>query len=278
MRTHKGKFGWISIAWAAIFLGALAPSFAAIDPGTAKSLADSERASLRYRLENLFNEVDLLVKNQRADISDLRRQEKEIDYLKIYQRIPFQKDLPGLKENLKKSAKNFQLQLIAFSPASPVRQGLQKSSPLPRQIFTDQPTFQLTPDHIVDVIPFSVTIAGNEESVQKWIKSWRTEQMRLVDLRSLKNLQKGKWRIEAQSYRFRNVQFPVLRPRNPREILPAWAKKNPENFSVAEPLLWSFVTRIEALVPKAKPYYEVRRQFLLNDARIHFFLSKATPQ
>lgn len=108
--------------------------------------------------------------------------------------------------------------------------------------------------------------------------------MRLTELDSsrgtlaVRKIKPGIWKIHAHAFRFRNLKFPTLVPRNPRSLLPAWARVDFPAFAKAEPVISGFVTRIEALEPKAEPYYRLREEFLVNDARLSFFLSKAAPQ
>src|SRR4051812_142733 len=92
---------WVGIVLAATFYFSAAwPS----TPEARQELSDRQRSELRFRIENLFNEVDLLIKNERADRSDLARQEREAKALKVYDRIPFEADLPGLKRQLAETA------------------------------------------------------------------------------------------------------------------------------------------------------------------------------
>jgi hypothetical protein len=247
------------------------------------SLSLTERNSLRYNLENTFNEVDLLIRNHKADLTDLKRQERDMNALKVFDRIPFQRDIPGLKRELKKSSQPWKIQIrqvevTHYSKPASAAPGLQT---------TDAPLYRLKPEQVAETIFLKLSVKGEEEPVKKWVSSWRTDQMRLVELdlnhsseinsQVMRKTGPDIWELRIRTFRFRSIAYPVLSPRNPRELLPSWAKKNTDLFSSSEPILWSFVTRIEALAPKARPYYKNRAHFLLNDARMNFFLSKASP-
>jgi hypothetical protein len=234
--------------------------FASLEPSL--SLKEAERSSLRYHLENIFNEVDLTIRNHRANDSDLKRQISEMEMLKVYQRIPLTQDWAGLQADLKRGSKEFNLKWLGIK--------LIRRSPVPKQI--------------AEEIHFKLKIKGDQDSAVRWVQSWRTAQLRLVET----NLKPGPeavqplgnqiWQIEGHAFRFRKEYQVVATPRNPRKLLPTWAQKDLGEFSLKEPLLWSLVNRIEVLTPRALPYYAKRREFLLNDARMNFFLSKAMPQ
>ncbi len=239
-------------------------------------LTDSDRASVRYHLENLFNEVDLLIKNQKINRADVKRQERDFADLKIYERIPFQGDLAGLKETLTQSAEKFQLKVKDFKLVRFSGPG----KPIPQWIYTDQSEFHLSEDQLVELIYFQLKTTGTLKMITQWTQSWPNHQMRLTELDgglSIKPIQKGNeklWIIRGHAFRFRKIQFPTLVPRNPKDLLPPWARIDPETFSKSEPFLWNFVKKIQILVPKTRSCYENLEQFSLNDARMTFFLSK----
>jgi hypothetical protein len=240
-------------------------------------LSAAQRESLRFRLQNLLNEQVLLVRNRRADESDIRRQEREIQALKIYERIPFQEDLPGLKENLTDSAKTQGLKLIGIrvTGRSPL------GGAIPSQLYTDDGDFRLKPEQIVTTLRFRATVEGDFSRVRDWIASWRDEQLRLTEAEGdprPEGAARNRWVVTARAFRFRDVKFPHLMARDPLELLPAWARREQDRFSHTEPLLWELVARIRDVAPEAAPLYRTREQFLLNDARISFFLSKAVPR
>ena len=88
--------------------------FAAFSTPALADLTRPERETLRYHLENLYNELDLLMRNQRVDQADLRRQKHDFEELKTFLRIPFEEDLPGLKKNLMESSHLSGVRLFQF--------------------------------------------------------------------------------------------------------------------------------------------------------------------
>jgi hypothetical protein len=245
------------------------------------SLDAKQRDWLRYKLENLFNEQDLMIRNQKVDRSDVEHQRREFTELKVFERIPFREDLPGLRKSIEASTVERGLKLISFNP-------LPKHKPtaprLPESIYTDGPNFKLSNEQLVDEIPFQAVIQGPEAAVTDWIMSWPEDQLRLAEPEgksialATHKLPNGKWEVKAHAFRFRDIKFPTLRPRDPAELLPTWAAGNTQLFAQNEPLLWTFVTRTRAITPQALPLYRNREEMALNAARMSFFISKAAPR
>jgi hypothetical protein len=86
------------------------------------------------------------------------------------------------------------------------------------------------------------------------------------------------WTLDARAFVFRKIAFPRLVARDPRQLLPGWAKKDPKAFAKAEPALWKLIESTLRLAPQAKPRYATKRRFLLKQAQMEFFLSKAMPK
>jgi hypothetical protein len=210
--------------------------------------------------------MDLLIKNQRADIADLKRQEKEMSALQVFERIPMEQKVHELHEQLILSAKQFGLLPSQFK----VTHFSQPGKTIPKKVFTNEINFRITPDQLTEKIYFRIQVKGTNESIDKWIQNWSNHPVRIVELDSRQG-----GNIQAHAFRFRPIRFPTLVPRKPIEYLPKWAQTNLKYFSETEPLLWSFVTRIQNLAPQTPPYYMNRARFLLNDARYSFFLSKS---
>ncbi len=73
--------------------------------GTVSHAATVPPADARDKLQSLYNEVDLLIRNRKADLDDVRRQEKEAQFLQMYKRIPRTKDSKGILKSLHASAR-----------------------------------------------------------------------------------------------------------------------------------------------------------------------------
>ena len=243
-------------------------------PGIALAIPElqpEQREELRTHLESLFNEVDLAIRNQKIDKSDLARSDRDFQTMKVYQRIPMERDIPGLKRVLTESAHQEELELLGMTAAAP----RQTPALPPRKIYTDGPRFQLSPEQIAETIELALKIRGKRSAVRGWISHVSEGQLRLVTFHGLKSRDPGIWTVQARAYRFRNIEFPRLLLRDPMRALPAWARTHSGDFARAEPLLWRFVIRTRELEPRARPLFEVRRRFLQDDARMSFFLALA---
>ena len=233
-------------------------------------LKPEQREELRYRLEALFNEADLAIRNEKVDRSDLARIDGDFKTLKVYERIPLERDIPGLKRTIEDSARKNGVALLGIDVTLP-----SKVPPgPPPTLYTDGPRFKLSTEQVTDLIGLKISVQGKRSRIQSWIARLPAEEMRLVLAKGLESRNQDRWIIKAEAFSFRNVQFPRLLLRDPMQVLPAWARVHTTDFARSEPLLWRFVARTRELEPRAEPLFEVRRRFLLGDARLSFFLSK----
>ena len=265
-----GSFG--SFGLSGHFAGVCQASTVPISP----ALTESERSSLRYRLENFFNEVDLTVRNHRSEELYVARQ--TVQALKIYERIPFLPRIEEVKSQLTESAEENSLKIRSFRFLGKT---MDTPSPVPTEIFTDQKGFRLTSEQLAETIRFRFSVEGDKNRVRDWVRGWQENIMRLIEPEGgvrtpiLQPLGGGRWEIEAWSFRFRAVRFPKFKIRDPLSLLPEWARKNPELFARQEPVLWNLVEKTGETAPQAAAFYGIRERFLLNDARIGFFFIKA---
>lgn len=236
---------------------------------------------IRAKLERIYYEQEFMLRNERIDRSDLKHQEKQMEALKVFERIPLREDLPGLRTSLTSSARDHNLKLISLKP---VVHAVPRAPRVPSQIYSDQsPPFKLTEEQLIEKIPFTAILEGDRTAVLGWMSSWREDQLRITEpatLRaeqSLKPAGPGRWLIRARAFRFREVKFPTLEPRDPVSVLPPWAQANPDRFAKANPLLWELVTKTRAISPQARLLFRNREQMQLNAARMSIFLSKAGP-
>lgn len=114
------------------------------------NLAPPEREKLRYHLENLYNELDLLMRNQRVDQADLRRQKHDLEELKTFVRIPFEEDLTGLKKSLEESSRLSRVQVSQFQFMG--RSANTKK--VPAYLYTDNTEFHLEDNQVVEYLFF----------------------------------------------------------------------------------------------------------------------------
>lgn len=236
-------------------------------------LSSAERSRIRYDLENLWNEVHLLVLNEKADERDIRRQERDFEFFQIFERIPFSQNTASLTKELMTSAKEHGIILskieITPSPAQP--------APIPQEISTHSKRFHFSEDQLAETLKIKIQGKSSLTAAEDWLKSWPKGLVRLViaDSQPQKMTQPQTWEVHGHAFRFRSVEYPRLIARDPLGILPGWARKDPQAFAQQEPLLWSFVSRYREWKPKAGKAYENRRRFLINDERMSFYLHQS---
>lgn len=239
------------------------------------ALSDPERQRLRFRLENLWNEIDLTLRNSRSRILDLQRLEKEMNYFRVLERFPLREDLEALEGELILTAREHRLQIHELKAIS--RQPV--SRPVPEELFTDERKFEFAEDQLAQKITLRIRGKGSLHDVQKWISAWDEQIVRWIEpLNDPRDAKPGSFEVRAATYRFRDVRFPRLKYRDPLSLLPPSARKNPDRFSEQERQLWSFVTRIRDASTKAEAATRTRENFLLASARMSYFIKKTQPK
>jgi len=242
-------------------------------PAALTKLSNAERSQIRYNLENIWNEVHLLVLNEKADEQDIRRQEREFEFFQIFERIPLSKKTDLLIKELTSSAKEQGIMLSKIEIIPSIAQ----PAPIPEEVSTHSKRFRFSEDQLVETLKIKIVGKSSLKTAEDWLKSWPKGLVRLViaDSQPQELAQNKSWEIHAHAFRFRSVEYPRLIPRDPLEILPSWTRKDPQAFAQQEPFLWSFISRYREWKPKAGKAYENRRRFLLNDQRMSFYLHQA---
>lgn len=258
-----------------------------------KKLTPQEQESLRFHLENLYNELDLLFRNEKVDQLDLVRQERELALLKVFERIPFQVDKKGFEKSLKKSVQSpfIKIHYIRWDKLS--AQQMKVEDKVPKKIYSDQTSLAIRDAQIVEEIPFECIVTGPRGDLVSWIKSWSNIIIRIIEFESIKLKPLPtfiadskstdhitgvkKWTIRAKIFRFKEIDYPRIVPRNPRKFLPSWANSDFDSFSKSYSKLAEFVTEIEELTPKAKTQYIRRERFFLNQLRYSLFNKLSAP-
>jgi hypothetical protein len=239
-------------------------------------LNPAQRESLRYHLEHVYNEVDLLLMNQKTDERDLLKLQRDLDTLKVFQRIPFDPEPEALQRELKASAFDHGIKLLQFTLYEPLN-----SAPLRSTQASALPMSLPLKNHpLMKKLYFTARISGTHSHILAWLQHLKTEQMRLIDWehpeldQNITAISPHQWILKAYAFQFREVKPPLITPPSPRSLLPLWARKNPRVFAKQEPLLWSFITKTEAKLPLTTKLYQRRGEFKLNEARLNFFLSR----
>jgi hypothetical protein len=243
----------------------------------ARPLNEAERSDLRYRLESLDNELELLVRNQRSDESGSARLDRAFEALRVLERIPLETGIDDLRAELAHRAKPSGVGLVRLEILARDK----PKKPLPDSLFSDTPKFHLEPDQIAETLHLRLVISGDGPAIEEWIQKWPEDQLRLIEPEKgyarpgLRPAGNGRFRLQARVFRFRKIRFPRLKPRDPVSLLPAWARREPGRFAQAEPELWRYVRRIQERIPETQAPFEKKGELLLERARMSFFLSKA---
>lgn len=248
----------------------LTSSTALAAPNPPSTWTAERRTQIQNRLFVLWNELDLAVRNHRSNESAVERQEREFRMFRVFDRIPLRDELHGLEAELNRIGARFGISGVRVKL-------LRREAPasrIPRSVFVDG-AFRLAPDATAETLQLQLAGTGTREALLNFVRSWDETVTRLL----VPEEPRGglRWTLSANAYRFRDVRFPKILPREPRALLPGWARTDPKRFADLEPELWRRVEAIEALIPSAKEAYPVRERFLLNSARMSFFLAKSMP-
>ncbi len=267
------------------------------DPGP--HLDPVARSQLQDKLISLWSELDLAIRNRKSNDSDLQRQEREMDGMQVYQKMPLEGCPDSLRKGVIESARRFGI--VAASVQ--VSKASRSAKPVPRIIYIDQGRYELPPDQLVDTYIFNVHLKGLESALKDWSDAWISLPMPgekppaggaeapYLEAKGAASSAPAdevphwrrsgppaapipEWQASLQGFCFRKIRFPQLRLRDPAVLLPAWARKDPARFAEEEPGLAARLKTIRALIPEAQPLYASREQFLLNDARWGFFTRK----
>lgn len=268
---------------------AAAPATGLAPASGTPALSDVERSRLREKLFDFWSDVNLSIRNRNIDRYDLGRQEREMGQMGVFDKMPLNHCPESLRDRLGESAKRFGLYL---SRVKVIRHGA-SPKPVPRRLFVDQGGYTFNQDQLVDTYSFELTVKGLESSLKDWSASWTSLPKQAPQpsdspyLEADPGLKGGVpwrestphalipvWKARLRGYCFRDVRFPKLILRDPVALLPQWARRDPEKFARKEPALWSTIEKTRELIPDARPLYATRERFLLNDARLSFFLKK----
>ena len=230
-------------------------------------LAAAADGHLTYRLQNVVNEFDLLIKNQRADQADLRRQKREMEILRVFERIPYTSDLGGLRQQLEASARESEIRIVGLE----VRGRSRDPGGVPTRVPSDGARFEFSEAQLLEILFLEIRIEGKKDKVSSWIASLLDHQLRLVraEQKALKRLPSGRWVLSAQAFRFRTVVFPTIIPVDPRQIV---AQAAPQVAN--DPIVKDLIARAMAQRGQVLPLYRGRGEFLLNGARMRLFAEK----
>lgn len=262
-------------------------------PAPLPRLTDVQRSRLREKLYDFWSDVNLSIRNQKINRYDVGRQEREMGQMQVFGKMPLAHCPRALEEGVRKSARIYGIYLsrlrITRRPGS--------ARPLPRKLYVDEGGFHIAENQLVDTYVLNLTLQGLESSLKDWSAAWVSlsepssstpsptspylERSPLAGAADSSPWRKvpspsviPRWTARLQGYCFRDLSFPKLILRDPVALLPAWVRRNPEQFAKDEPDLWALVEKTRALIPDARPLYATRERFLLNDARLSFFLHK----
>jgi len=237
----------------------------------AYALTPIEREKTRFHLANAFNEAELLIKNHNSFERDVKRQEQDFKGMKVFERIPLTDNLQDLREQLEESAKPASIEISAYQIGKRTPVDLHS---IPQEIYSSD-EFRIPEAKLVEKIPLNLQIRGDEKRIDNWVKNWDDEILRLIEPNGkLVKISKNEFKISARTYRFTEATYPTLKAKDPILFLPKWARDNPKKFAAQEPTLWDYVKKARDLYPESSRYLKFRQQYLMNDARISFYLAK----
>ena len=236
----------------------------------------SPAEGLRIRLQTLLNDTELTLRNRNSARQGELRQARDLQYLKVFERIPLQENREALGVELSSSAVSFGVQLLKFEC------GISQppSARVPRVLYTDDPPFEPQLDQLARAFPLHLEVRGNPKRIQDWIKSWPTELLRWVEpfgeIREIHgtHTEGVRWIIDARAYAFQRFRPPLVSLRDPLSLLPTSARKDPQTFARKEPALWKLITEIQARRSEALVQLHHRGQVLLDRARLNAYLEK----
>ena len=234
-----------------------------------------EREKIRFLMENEVNALELVIRNQSSARSDLRRQEKDVQAVQLYRRIPFKPELDRLEKEVRNSAQKAKLKIVKFRR---LNQNKEKVA-VPASISTVE-KFELPETALAERLPIEIEIEGSEESVKNWSQKLIEEQDRLLQMDQAPeaitaSLPEGKsevFRAQIVAFRFREIQYPKLKAPDPLRHLPPKVRKQISRLKTEEPQLGILIEKAHQLKPKAEPLLQERRPFLLRDAHMRFFM------
>jgi hypothetical protein len=253
--------------WIILLSGIWAVSASGVTPS---GLSEIERDHLRFQLEEHFNQLDLIIRNQGTDRRDLERLEREMAMFRVFERIPLEEKIPNLTQELRSYTRKSGLVLRSLRVVS------RKTPPREPAMRWSDSTFRIRPENTVSELYLEARLEGGDGSqMRAWVQGLKDGVIRVVEARGAPRwVHNRTWTVPLSAYRFVAVSAAKFRLRAPRTLLPTWARENTEKFAKFEPILWSFVSRAEALAPEAAPLFENRRKFMLSTARMTLFMRK----
>lgn len=272
--------------------GAAAPALASVH-------ADSAYERAAYRLELVRNQIELTIANHRSLASDVHKQERELQGMRVYEHVPlassdFKSDralLDAIKSEFQRAAEldsGFSVKKIEF--ASPWRTNPKR---IPSEVGFDS-EYQILESQIIDRRDLRVTLAFKESlplDPSKWFERQRNNIKRLlVSVRwmpqSLGHARKpaslhgardsrSKELVGVVSiFRFRDFEYPkLLAPDLAQYSTPS--QPATEMQRAAYERMSRYRRDIAAMWPEAESYLDKIREFARNDLRMNFFLEHA---
>lgn len=228
-----------------------------------------ERESLRFRLENHVNDLELLLLNEKADQSDRERLDLELATFRVFERIPVTPKKTELKEQVREQAKSLGCQLVEFkhSFTKSVHGNLAKELRI---------SFKLKPLPNSEAAP---KCESSLNSLKIWNQQWKKRQLRIVGFEAPIALPENHvWQVRGVAYSFL-AQSPneagiSSKPMDPVLLLPSWARRDTSRFAKKAPELWSLIQKAHELTPRTLQNFKKRAYFELKRKRFEFFFTQ----
>lgn len=232
---------------------------------------------IKYKLTNLKNEMELLIKNKKTNELDLKKIENEFKNFKIYEFIPIEFYEKDFEKKLELSLREFHLNLNKIQVLSKSKM---KKKP-PAFLYSDTPQFKLKENQLTQEIKIKILLSGEPSQLQSWLKkenlSFLFQPLSLpafpkqTSLPGQKEMNQENQSLEiiGKTWVFRKITFPKITPRNPHTLIKK-VKLSPKNLEELKLL----ASEIDKKTKLALPLYHNQEKFLLESARMSFFLSK----
>lgn len=258
---------------AALSLGVISPWTAGASSPSSGQLDRRSRDWLRVVLLDSVNEAELLIRNQSADAADLAKIEREQSRVRLYERIPRSESLEALAGELRTLAATLDLQDVRLERRKPVP--ALAAARVPAAHLSSERQYELSGDQLVQEIPITLRVSGSARNVLAWREAWGRKLLRWIEpIGEPRPVGGGVHELQARTFCFKSVEFPRIRLKSARLLLPDWARRDLPAFAHREPELWSLVLRSDELSPRAQPLTETRRRFRLESARLRYLYAR----
>lgn len=247
-----------------------------------------DRLAIRA-LEDFKSELDLVIRNQKSTRIDLQRQEREFAWFRVFEAMPLEVVTRPVylkrwvRPAIENAAGRYGIRIRAFKPVrnpapTPESRSASRPPPVPKVVrTTDRPDWLKT-ESIVETIEIDLEGEGTLKNAQRWLGLARSpedpsrETGPWIETVRLTSSKTDRWSARVRTYRFRPLNPPMIRSRDPLAMLPSnWPRSLPA-LRKSRPEIADLIDKIGMMRPHAEAAYRDRAQFMLNGARMSFYV------